>query len=45
MLAGQRTGVATVFVRSGAMTEEMLRQQLGISPDFTYDTVIDILQL
>ncbi|GAK61100.1 HAD-superfamily hydrolase, subfamily IIA [Candidatus Vecturithrix granuli] len=45
MLAGQHTGIATVFVRSGAMTEEMLRQQLGISPDFTYDKVIDILQL
>lgn len=45
ILAGQRTGVGTVFVRSGAMTEEMLRQQLGITPDFMYDKVVDILQL
>ena len=45
MLAGQETGVSTVFVRSGAMTEEMLKNQLGITPDFTYDAVIDILKL
>ena len=45
MLAGQQTGVSTVFVRSGAMREDILRNQLGITPDFTYDTVIDILKL
>jgi 4-nitrophenyl phosphatase len=44
MLAGERSGVATVFVRSGAMKEEML-QGLGITPDFVYDSVIDILKL
>ena len=45
MLAGERTGVSTVFVRSGAMKEDILRNKLGISPDFTYDTVIDMLKL
>jgi 4-nitrophenyl phosphatase len=44
MLAGERTGVTTVFVRSGAMKEEML-QELGITPDFVYDSVIDILKI
>ena len=44
MLAGERSGVATVSVRSGAMKEEML-QGLGITPDFVYDSVIDILKL
>jgi ribonucleotide monophosphatase NagD (HAD superfamily) len=45
MLAGERTGVSTVFVRSGAMQEAMLRETFGISPDFTYDAVIDMLKL
>ena len=45
MLAGERTGVPRVYVRSGAMTEDMLRKTLGITPDFSYDTVIDILKL
>lgn len=45
MLAGERTGVPRVYVRSGAMTEEMLRDQLGMTPDFSYDSVIDMLQL
>ena len=34
MLAGERTGVPRVYVRSGAMTEEMLRNTLGITPGF-----------
>jgi hypothetical protein len=34
--------MATVFVRSGAMTEEKLRS-LGITPHFAFDSVIDIL--
>jgi 4-nitrophenyl phosphatase len=42
MLAGARAGLITVFVRSGAMTEEALRA-LGISPDFAFDSVIDML--
>ncbi|HDJ29598.1 MAG TPA: HAD-IIA family hydrolase [Candidatus Acetothermia bacterium] len=41
MLAGKKTGMTTIFVRSGAMTEEKLRS-LGIAPDFTFDSVIDI---
>lgn len=45
MLAGKRTGVSTIYVRSGAMKENMLRNELGIVPDFAYDTVIDILKL
>jgi 4-nitrophenyl phosphatase len=45
MLAGKRTGVSTIFVRSGAMKEDILRNQLGITPDFTYEKVIDILTL
>lgn len=44
MLAGQRTGLTTVFVRSGAMKEDML-QKLGIIPNFVYDSVIDILKI
>jgi 4-nitrophenyl phosphatase len=44
MLAGRRSGMTTVYVRSGAMTEEKLGQ-LGITPDFGYDSVIDILNL
>ena len=45
MLAGQRTGMTTVYVRSGAMTESMLREELGIHPDFAYDSVIDITRI
>lgn len=44
MLAGKRIGMTTVFVRSGAMTEEKLRS-LGIEPDFTFDSVIDLLKV
>lgn len=44
MLAGQRSGTTTVFVRSGAMKEDMLRG-MGITPDFAYDSVIDILKI
>jgi len=44
MLAGERTGVATVFVRSGAMKADILRG-LGITPDFVYDSVIEILKI
>lgn len=42
MLAGQGMGMKTIFVRSGAMTEEKLRS-LGISPAFAFDSVIGIL--
>jgi len=42
MLAGKRTGMTTIFVRSGAMTEEKLRS-LGVTPDYAFDSVIDIL--
>jgi len=42
MLAGQGMGMTTIFVRSGAMTEEKLRA-LGVSPSFAFDSVIDIL--
>lgn len=42
MLAGKRLGMTTVFVRSGAMTEEKLHS-LGVKPDFAFDSVIDIL--
>jgi len=42
MLAGQQMGMTTVFVRSGAMTEEKLTS-LGVSPDHAFDSVIDIL--
>jgi len=42
MLAGQGMNMTTVFVRSGAMTEEKLRS-LGITPHFAFDSVIDIL--
>lgn len=45
MLAGQHTGMTTVYVRSGAMTENMLREELGICPDFVYDSVIDITRI
>ena len=34
--------MTTVFVRSGAMTEEKLRS-LGIEPDFVFDSVIEML--
>ena len=44
MLAGQGIGMTTIFVRSGAMTEEKLNS-LGISPDFAFDSVIDILAI
>jgi ribonucleotide monophosphatase NagD (HAD superfamily) len=44
MLAGKRSGLTTVFVRSGAMKEDMLRE-LEITPDFVYDSVIDILKM
>ena len=44
MLAGKKTGMTTIFVRSGAMTEEKLRS-LGVTPDFTFDSVIDILAI
>ncbi len=40
MLAGQHSGMSTVYVRSGAMTENMLREELGIRPDFVYDSII-----
>ena len=43
MLAGQGMDMTTIFVRSGAMTEEKLRA-LGVSPSFAFDSVIDILQ-
>jgi len=43
MLAGKRMGMTTVFVRSGAMTEEKLRS-LGIEPDFAFDSVIEMLK-
>ncbi len=42
MLAGAGLGMVKVFVRSGAMTEEKLRA-LGIEPDFSFDSVIDML--
>jgi len=42
MLAGQQMDMTTVFVRSGAMTQEKLGS-LGITPDFAFDSVIDIL--
>ena len=42
MLAGEKMGMTTVFVRSGAMTEEKLRS-LGIEPDFVFDSVIEML--
>ena len=44
MLAGQGIGMTTILVRSGAMTEEKLTS-LGISPDFAFDSVIDILAI
>lgn len=44
MLAGKKMGMVTIFVRSGAMTEEKLRS-LGITPDFTFDSVIEILAI
>ncbi len=43
MLAGKRMGMTTVFVRSGAMTEEKLRS-LGIEPDYVFDSVIEMLK-
>jgi len=42
ILAGQGMKMTSIFVRSGAMTEEKLRS-LGISPKFAFDSVIDIL--
>jgi 4-nitrophenyl phosphatase len=42
MLAGEKMGMTRIFVRSGAMTEEKLRS-LGVFPDCTFDSVIDIL--
>ena len=44
MLAGQGMNMTTIFVRSGAMTAEKLGS-LGISPDFAFDSVIDILAM
>lgn len=43
MLAGQRMNMTTIFVRSGAMTEEKIRS-LGVSPAYVYNSVIDILK-
>jgi 4-nitrophenyl phosphatase len=43
MLAGQAMNMTTIFVRSGAMTEHKL-SSLGISPSFTFASVIDILK-
>jgi len=43
MLAGQGMDMTTIFVRSGAMTEEKLGS-LGVSPSFAFDSVIDILE-
>ncbi|HDL84854.1 MAG TPA: HAD-IIA family hydrolase [Candidatus Acetothermia bacterium] len=43
MLAGKGVDMTTIFVRSGAMSEEKLRS-LGISPGFVFDSVIDILE-
>lgn len=43
MLAGQRSGTATVFVRSGAMKEDILRG-MGITADFVYDSIIGMLE-
>jgi len=42
MLAGQEMNMTRIFVRSGAMTQEKLGT-LGITPDFAFDSVIDIL--
>jgi len=42
MLAGQEMQMTTLFVRSGAMTEEKLRS-LHVSPDYAFNSVIDIL--
>jgi len=42
MLAGQGMDMTTIFVRSGAMTEEKLAS-LGVTPAFEFDSVIDIL--
>ena len=42
MLAGQEMNMTKIFVRSGAMTQEKLGS-LGITPDFAFDSVIDIL--
>ena len=42
ILAGEKMGMTRIFVRSGAMTEEKLRS-LGVLPDHTFDSVIDIL--
>jgi len=44
MLAGQGMGMTTVFVRSGAMSQEKL-ESLGITPDSAFDSVIDILAM
>jgi 4-nitrophenyl phosphatase len=44
MLAGQGMNMTTIFVRSGAMTEEKLRS-LGIKPNFAFASVIDILAM
>jgi 4-nitrophenyl phosphatase len=42
MLAGRQMDMVTVFVRTGAMTEEKLRA-LGVTPDHAFDSVIDML--
>jgi 4-nitrophenyl phosphatase len=42
MLAGQQMDMTTIFVRSGAMTQKKLAS-LGITPNFAFDSVIDIL--
>ena len=44
MLAGQEMNMTKIFVRSGAMTQEKLGS-LGITPDFAFDSVIDILSV
>lgn len=44
MLAGAAMGMTTLFVRSGAMTQERLAG-LGVTPDAAFDSVIDILAL
>lgn len=42
MLAGKRTGMTTVFVQSGAMTEGELGR-LGIEPDFIYPSIAEMV--
>jgi len=44
MLAGERVGMMTVFVLSGAMRREEL-EKLGIRPDFVYKSVGEMVKL